>query len=314
MTILKQRRIHALTFLACITAVFAGLASPASAGAETAATVALGCTWEDTQFTSLGLLTEVSAARGSGGAFSQREKPQLVADTEISADDLKSLKPSGGVIEVYFHVITTTSGRGYVSPATVQEQIRVLNQTFASTGFTFVLVDTDYTANNAWYAQATFADEVAMKSALRQGDHTDLNIYTTSGGGYLGWAYYPKTVHSKYAVLDGAVLHYGSLPGGYIPNYNLGYTATHEVGHYLGLAHTFEQGCRGHGDFVDDTPAMLVPTTGCPEGKDTCPRDAGLDPIHNYMDYSYDSCYTEFTQGQTERMQKQFAHWRLKRA
>jgi len=315
MTILKQRRIHALTFLACITAVFAGLASPASAGAETAATVALGCTWEDTQFTSLGLLTEVSAARGSGGAFSQREKPQLVADTEISADDLKSLKPSGGVIEVYFHVITTTSGRGYVSPATVQEQIRVLNQTFASTGFTFVLVDTDYTANNAWFAQATFEDEVAMKSALREGDHTDLNIYTTSGGGYLGWAYYPKTVHSKYAVLDGVVLHYGSLPGGYIPNYNLGYTATHEVGHWLGLAHTFEFGCQGHGDFVKDTPDQAVPTEGCPVygTQDTCPGE-GVDPVNNYMDYSYDICYTQFTPGQAERMQKMWAHWRVKRA
>ena len=115
-------------------------------------------------------------------------------------------------------------------------------------------------------------------------------------------------------MLDGVLIHYGSLPGGFIGNYNLGYTATHEVGHYLGLAHTFEQGCKGHGDYVDDTPAMEVPTSGCPVGKDTCPRDAGLDPVENYMDYSYDRCYTAFTHGQTERMQKQYAHWRLKRA
>jgi hypothetical protein len=65
---------------------------------------------------------------------------------------------------------------------------------------------------------------------------------------------------------------------------------------------------------VDDTPYMSVPTTGCPIGKDTCTRGTGLDPIRNYMDYSYDSCYTQFTRGQAERMQKQFAHWRLKRA
>jgi hypothetical protein len=52
---------------------------------------------------------------------------------------------------------------------------------------------------------------------------------------------------------------------------------------------------------------------GGPEGRDTCTRGSGLDPMYSYMDYSYDSCYTESTAGQTERMQKQFAHWRLKR-
>ena len=150
-----------------------------------------------------------------------------------------------------------------------------------------------------------------MKSALKQGDATDLNIYSTSGGGYLGWAYYPSTVKSaKYAILDGVVIHYGSMPGGYIRNYNLGYTATHEAGHWLGLAHTFEGGCNGAGDQVDDTPAELEPTSGCPAGKDTC-VGGGLDPIHNYMDYSYDICYTEFTAGQSQRMQEQWLHWRL---
>jgi hypothetical protein len=72
--------------------------------------------------------------------------------------------------------------------------------------------------------------------------------------------------------------------------------AIREVGPYLGLPHTFEQGCEGHGDYVDDTPAMATPTSGCPLGKDTCP-EPGLDPIHNYMDYSYDTCYTQFTSG-----------------
>ena len=58
---------------------------------------------------------------------------------------------------------------------------------------------------------------------------------------------------------------------------------------------------------------MSEPTAGCPVGKDTCP-EPGYDPIHNYMDYSYDRCYTEFTQGQSDRMQKQWLHWRLGRA
>ena len=150
-----------------------------------------------------------------------------------------------------------------------------------------------------------------MKSALKEGDAADLNIYSNSGGGYLGFAYYPSiTTSNQYGVLDGVVVHYGSLPGGYIPNYNLGYTATHEVGHYLGLPHTFEQGCIGHGDYVDDTPYMSVPTSGCPAGKDTCTRGTGLDPIHNYMDYSYDTCYTEFTAGQTQRMRDAWLYYR----
>ena len=86
----------------------------------------------------------------------------------------------------------------------------------------------------------------------------------------------------------------------YKDRYDLGLTAVHEAGHWFALAHTFDGGCNAHGDFVADTPAMKVPTSGCPPDatKDTCPNDAGFDPIHNYMDYSYDQCYTEFTQRQ----------------
>ncbi|MGL6279712.1 MAG: zinc metalloprotease [Gaiella sp.] len=229
-------------------------------------------------------------------------------------------KPVAGTIDVYFHVITTTNGAGAVSTATIAAQIAVLNDSFAGlrggadTGFRFRLAAADMTANNAWFAQETFEDEVAMKAALKDGGPSDLNIYTTGGGGYLGWAYYPSIVASRqYAVLDGVVVHFGSLPGGR-PPYDLGLTVTHEVGHWLGLAHTFEQGCIGHGDSVDDTPYMSEPTAGCPAAKDTCTRGVGLDPIHNYMDYSDDACFEEFTRGQAERAQKQFAHWRLKRS
>jgi hypothetical protein len=130
-------------------------------------------------------------------------------------------------------------------------------------------------------------------------------VYSTSGGGYLGWAYYPDIVTKPGQVYqDGIVINWESVPGAsttWEGRYDLGKTLTHEAGHWLDLAHTFDGGCNAKGDFVDDTPAQKVPTSGCPAGKDTC-KAPGLDPIHNYMDYSYDSCYSEFTDGQTQRM------------
>jgi hypothetical protein len=61
---------------------------------------------------------------------------------------------------------------------------------------------------------------------------------------------------------------------------------------------------------VDDTPVQAAPTSGCPLGADTCPDAPGLDPIHNYMDYSYDSCYTQFTPGQAARMVESWTAYR----
>lgn len=63
----------------------------------------------------------------------------------------------------------------------------------------------------------------------------------------------------------------------------------HEFGHWVGLLHTFgEGGCEGDGDFIADTPFEACPSRGCPIDRDTCPGD-GLDPIHNYTDYSEDA-------------------------
>ena len=100
------------------------------------------------------------------------------------------------------------------------------------------------------------------------------------------------------------------MPGGTATPYDLGITAVHHVGHWMGLLHTFEGGCRGEGDYVADTPAEALPAYGHPVGRDSCPKEPGLDPIENYLDFTDDSAKTHFTAGQDLRMDGCFSLWR----
>jgi len=226
------------------------------------------------------------------------------------------------VIPVWVHVITrgSTYADGNLPDRMIREQVRVLNDSYdgktggPNTGFGFELAGITRTQNAYWFQNMVFDLEVETeaKAALKQGGPESLNIYTVDGGPYLGFAYFPTIVGTSYDVLDGVVLDWRSLPGGTFEIYSEGDTATHEVGHWLALYHTFDGGCTPKNDYVSDTPAEFSPAFYCPVGRDSCPQrpNPGLDPIYNFMDYTQDSCMYLFTDGQAERMQAAWAAYR----
>lgn len=219
--------------------------------------------------------------------------------------------PGSVTIKVYFHVIKDSLGNGDVPDSMIVAQINVLNDSFdggattgvASTPFRFENAGVEYKTNDAWFNAGPGSQaEREMKQALHAGTGgcKDLNVYTTNGGGYLGWATFPWNCSSR-PKDDGVVVLYSSLPGGSAVPYNLGDTATHEVGHWLGLYHTFQGGCSKSGDYVSDTPDERSPAYGCPVNRNTC-KAPGLVPIKNFMDYTDDPCMDRFTAGQSSRM------------
>ncbi len=220
--------------------------------------------------------------------------------------------PTNVSIPVYVHLIDD----GTVptpTDAEAKRQVDILNGAFTGSAFQFNLSVTDTTSKSAWgNLKYGSAEEQAMKESLRQGGKNALNIYvTTLADDLLGWATFPSS-YSGNPDRDGVVIHTGSLDGRttFQGAYDEGDTATHEVGHWLGLYHTFQGGCSRSGDYVSDTPSERSAARGCPVGADTC-RGGGPDPIHNFMDYSHDSCMYEFTAGQWTRMAE---HWVAYRA
>lgn len=235
-------------------------------------------------------------------------------------------------IPVVFHVIQRTNGTGFLSQAQIQSQVDVLNEDFRAkpgspgapgfdTGIEFYLADVDpqgqptngitYTSNNSW-----FSDFGSYWTTLAWDTNRYLNIYTNSGGGALG--YVPEIPQAEGLVgsaRDRVVVLWNTVgknaPGG--PPFDQGRTVTHEVGHYLGLVHTFENGCGSAsacyttGDLICDTNREANPTNGCGRNKSSC---SSPDPVNNYMDYSDDRCLWEFTSEQARRMRCTLKNYR----
>ncbi len=241
------------------------------------------------------------------------------SDCSLSRTTIKSEYEPGQVyvIPIVFHVISKTSGTGNISTQRIYDQVEVLNEDYRAMAGTlgsqgndsmiqFELQDITRTVNNTWY-QDSASSEKAFKNALGWDTDKYLNVYTNDAGGYLGYATLPQ--EDAGTALDGIVLLHEVIGGRDLAGageYDQGRTLVHEMGHYLGLLHTFGStygydGCyTGYtaGDLIADTNSENTAHYGCSQTS-SC---GTLDPIHNYMNYTDDICMYKFTEEQINRM------------
>lgn len=246
-------------------------------------------------------------------ALSAAKEQSWVSEQRAQGRNVDSFPAAAIQIQTYFHVINKGTGlaNGDIPDSQVTAQMNVLNAAYAATPFQFVLVRTTRTTNTTWYTMTPgSAAETQAKNALRVGGANTLNIYSANiGQGLLGWATFPSS-YSAAPKSDGVVILFSSVPGGTAAPYNLGDTGTHEVGHWMGLYHTFQGACTNTNDQVSDTPAEKSPAYGCPIGRNSCRAKPGLDPITNFMDYTDDACMNTFSAGQSTRMGQQYQQYR----
>jgi hypothetical protein len=244
-------------------------------------------------------------------------------------------------VPVAFHVIHS-QGEGNVTNQQLDAQLRVLDQQLGPFGYKFVRHSVSRTDNAAWQSMISGEQtETDAKHALTIDHASVLNFYvakprywTKDAAGNrvvsnaLGIATFPwwlgeATWDSK---LDGVVIDYRTLPSVKSWEFDLGYTAVHEVGHWVGLLHTFQgggalsqsfqNGCAPPGDEVGDTPDEYGPYFGPGLGKQcVAPMPSrclagGLNPIRNYMDYADDRCMSELTVGQDLRARSMMQSYR----
>jgi hypothetical protein len=228
-------------------------------------------------------------------------------------------------IPVVVNVLYRTTAQN-ISLAQIQSQIDVLNKDFnatnsdfssvppefsgvkANVGISFILAKTirKYTKKTSWWP-----DESMKKTSLGGIDPTDpttkMNLWVCNlSRGYLGYAQFP----GGNPATDGIVIDDNAMgnTGTASSPYNLGRTATHEVGHWMNLRHIWGDATCGN-DFVDDTPLHDSPNYGAPAYPhfSKCPPEYPLEMTMNYMDYTYDRAMFMFSLGQNQRINPMFA-------
>ncbi len=278
-------------------------------------------------------------------AYQAKQNPELkVAEqkaNEMIRTSVQSLsKKANGIvyIPVVFHIIHN-NGLENISQAQIMDQIRILNEDFrrkeGTAGFStegvasdmqieFRLAQYDPNGNKSdgiIRVQSTKTDNAddAAKALSYWNSAKYLNIWVVKSinsgqvsGTILGYAQFPWTQSSK-PTTDGVMIRsdqIGIIGTGQITQG--GRTLTHEIGHWLGLYHTFQDGCEGgtssncasQGDQVCDTPPVAESSSGCAVGKNSCTNDVPdlNDMVRNYMDYSDGSCLNTYTAGQKARI------------
>ena len=236
--------------------------------------------------------------------------------------------PSGASANVYdipvvFHVLYSNNGTGNIPDARIFEQVAILNADFAAltnSKIQFHLASTDPNGsattgitrhrNKNWYN-----DRGSYASSIGWDTTRYLNIYTNTAGGNLGYAYLPNGGGVVGSDFDGVRLLWRAVGYTNYSPYDLGRTGTHEVGHYLGLQHTFQGGCGtsncyASGDLCCDTNPESSPNySACsPAERSTC---GSPDPVRNFMDYSEDACMDYFSLDQSLRMRCTIENWRV---
>lgn len=238
---------------------------------------------------------------------------EFLANTRVAEADFAL------TIQVAFiHVVDGATGK--ITQEQREEQIAVMNKAYQSIGIDFKYNENDVVEiDNASFftmGHKSLRERECKSQNQAIEPKKGLNFYTAGpAGGILGWATFPWELEGD-PKMDGVVMLHSTLPGGASANFNLGLTAVHEVGHWLGLYHTFQDGCSGDGDAVADTPSHSGPNFGKPadagQPHNLCPSEPAnaLCPIHNFMNYVDDDTMSEFTSGQKVRILAQIGMFR----
>ncbi|KAG6854640.1 hypothetical protein H0H87_007727, partial [Tephrocybe sp. NHM501043] len=188
--------------------------------------------------------------------------------------------------QVYFHNIYENKFKsgGYIEDDVIQNQIKVLNTGFKNLNIRWTLAGTTREESSDWWKNVAEGNpkELAMKKKLRKGGVADLNVYTVrlkpKEHGFSTFPIeYGSVANGK--ILDGVVINFGTVPGGSVSGANKGHTLIHEAGHWVGLFHTFQNGCTPPGDDIADTPYEELPSYDCINKKSSCADETGNNPI-----------------------------------